>query len=462
MIHQKQEPTVDELIQEAEARVSLMEEKNTLSYLKRRLEEGKRKRELLQPPTNIDLTNPHKMKPDDRWNLYFYWLNLYRRALEDKLRTLDRDFRLAFKTFESLRSMADTNVMKEALVVGMTTTTAARLRPAIQALRSPVVIVEEAAEVLEAHIVTALTKHCKHLILIGDHQQLKPSTSDYQVETKFNLGISLFERMVMNNVQCYSLNVQHRMRPEISALIKPNIYEFLQDHPSVMQRAPIRGVESVLYFIDHQEKESDSDGTSKKNLHEAEFLISLARHLVLNGYAPDQITILAAYLGQMFQMMREKRKHGHILDGVRIAVLDNYQGEECDIILLSLVRNNNENKIGFLKIENRVCVALSRARDGFYIMGNMTQLCHDSELWNKIRKTLDGQGCLGPELSLRCQIHRDVVTNVKTASDFLPISEGGCTRKCDTLLQCGHKCTSLCHIIDREHKDYKCGEVCGK
>jgi superfamily I DNA and/or RNA helicase len=67
---------------------------------------------------------------------------------------------------------------------------------------------------------------------------------------------------------------------------------------------------------------------------------------------------------------------------MRIAVLDNYQGEESDIILLSLVRNNDENKIGFLSIENRVCVALSRAKNGLYIMGNMTQLCSDS----KVRK----------------------------------------------------------------------------
>lgn len=184
----------------------------------------------------------------------------------------------------------------------------------------------------------------------------------------------------MNNIQCYSLNIQHRMRPEISALIKPNIYEFLEDHPSVFQRAPIGGVENVLYFIDHQEKETDTEGTSKKNCHESAFLIKLARHLVLNGYTPDKITILVAYLGQMYQITKEKREEGDILNDVRVAVLDNYQGEECDIILLSLVRNNNENKIGFLKIENRVCVALSRARNGLYIMGNMAQLCHESEV----------------------------------------------------------------------------------
>lgn len=59
---------------------------------------------------------------------------------------------------------------------------------------------------------------------------------------------------------------------------------------------------------------------------------------------------------------------------VRISTVDNYQGEENDIILLSLVRSNNFDQIGFLKTSNRICVALSRARNGLYIFGNKTCL----------------------------------------------------------------------------------------
>ena len=62
--------------------------------------------------------------------------------------------------------------------------------------QAKVVIVEEAAEVLEAHIVTSLPQSTEHLILIGDHQQLKPSPTVYELAKKFNLEISLFERMV--------------------------------------------------------------------------------------------------------------------------------------------------------------------------------------------------------------------------------------------------------------------------
>lgn len=53
---------------------------------------------------------------------------------------------------------------------------------------------------------------------------------------------------------------------------------------------------------------------------------------------------------------------GYTCKGVRVTVVDNFQGEENDIILLSLVRSNEQNKIGFLRTDNRICVALSRAK----------------------------------------------------------------------------------------------------
>lgn len=194
------------------------------------------------------------------------------------------------------------------------------------------------------------------------------------------LGISLFERMVRNNLHCSVLEVQHRMRPEISRLIRPAIYPHLIDHESVLEYPPIRGIDHNLFFIHHTHAESAFGDSSKENVHEAKFIVRLARHLILNGYEPQEITILAAYLGQFYTIRNEKSKYNYLLKEVRIAVLDNYQGEECKIILLSLVRNNTDNSIGFLKIENRVCVALSRAKEGMYIMGNMDLLYENSEV----------------------------------------------------------------------------------
>jgi len=65
------------------------------------------------------------------------------------------------------------------------------------------------------------------------------------------------------------------------------------------------------------------------------------------------------YIGQMFLLKKEFSK---TCEGVRITCVDNFQGEENDIILLSLVRSNTEGNIGFLNIDNRICVSLSRAK----------------------------------------------------------------------------------------------------
>lgn len=80
---------------------------------------------------------------------------------------------------------------------------------------------------------------------------------------------------------------------------------------------------------------------------------------------------------------------------MKIQVVDNYQGEESDIILLSLVRSNENGNVGFLKTENRICVALSRARDGLYIMGNMENLYNSGNLWKEIKQKLVNQDSYG-------------------------------------------------------------------
>jgi superfamily I DNA and/or RNA helicase len=91
------------------------------------------------------------------------------------------------------------------------------------------------------------------------------------------------------------------------------------------------------------------------------------------------------------------------LENVLVTVVDNYQGEENDIILLSLVRSNESNAIGFLKLENRVNVALSRAKLGLYIVGNMGCLAAEGNgsLWKSVSKSLSKINSLGPGLPLK-------------------------------------------------------------
>ena len=133
---------------------------------------------------------------------------------------------------------------------------AAKYRNILQSLRPRITIVEEAAEVLESHIVTSLTPGCQHLVLIGDHQQLRPNPTVYELAKHYNLDVSLFERMVKNGMPFERLRLQHRMRPEISKMLE-HIYvnPKLENHESVMNFDNIKGVACNAFFVDHEECE---------------------------------------------------------------------------------------------------------------------------------------------------------------------------------------------------------------
>lgn len=133
--------------------------------------------------------------------------------------------------------------------------------------------------------------------------------------------------------------------------------------------------------------------------------------------------------------------------------VDNYQGEENDIILLSLVRSNPENNIGFLKISNRVCVALSRARMGLFIFGNSKCLLgSEHKLWEDVVSYLKENAFFGDALKFQCAFHK-IATEVKTVEDFHKIPEGGCMRPCEARMDCGHSCTSICHPYEQSPLD---------
>lgn len=82
----------------------------------------------------------------------------------------------------------------------MTTTGRSKYSEMLGNVNFPIVIVEEAAEVFEAHIITSLTKETEHLILIGDHEQLKPNPAVYDLSHNYNLSMSMFERLIRNKV----------------------------------------------------------------------------------------------------------------------------------------------------------------------------------------------------------------------------------------------------------------------
>ncbi|EDS36543.1 NFX1-type zinc finger-containing protein 1 [Culex quinquefasciatus] len=364
------------------------------------------------------------------------------------------------RRIHELNQLSNYEFVKNIRVIGMTTTFAARNHTLLQLLRTPIVLIEEAAEVLESHLVATLTPATEHCILIGDHFQLRPTTSVYALSRQYQLDISLFERMIRNNVNAACLSVQHRMRPELADLIRPGIYAELTDHEMVRERPKVRGMRRNLFFFTHNVPEdsgpSRDEEKSKRNSYECKFLLGLCEYLVAQGYGPEDIVILTAYNGQMLHLVQERKGHEK-LHGIRITVVDNYQGEEAKIVLLSLVRSNDTGSIGFLAFRNRICVALSRARDGLYIVGNMDLLAKANPMWQTIRKRLETHSAIGSVLELMCEEHMCLV-QIEQPEDFEKVSYGGCQDMCRVVKECGHQCDSFCHGALYPHRVCMCNQ----
>uniref|UniRef100_A0A914R0A6 NFX1-type zinc finger-containing protein 1 n=1 Tax=Panagrolaimus davidi TaxID=227884 RepID=A0A914R0A6_9BILA len=339
-----------------------------------------------------------------RWRLYQFWINEAQKARKLEINKADNNYRKNKRLLFEQKTMVDCEIIRRTKIVGMTTTSAAKYQSSLRSIKPRIVIVEEAAAVFEAHIITSLTEACEQLILIGDHKQLRPNPAVYDLAIKCHMNVSLLERLIKNAYPYKMLNNQRRMRPEISKLIKTHFYDDLMDHEVVENYPHVSGVTKDLFFINHKNPETTnkSDG-SHKNVYEIKYALKLAKYFLQQGYKSKQVTILCTYSDQSIAMQREQKNVLGEKKYVRIETVDNFQGEESDIIILSLVRSENyENKIGFLK-------------------------------------------------------------NIQKPEDFDDkCPEGGCQLKCEKELPCGHICEKFCHGYDMDHAKTICHQPCKK
>lgn len=135
----------------------------------------------------------------------------------------------------------------------MTTTGLSKYRGLIAALKPKIILVEEAAETLEAPVTIACLPALEHLILVGDHQQLRPHCQLREFENEpYYFNLSLFERMVLNGVELDTLTRQRRMIPEIRRLLEPIYGKTLKDHTSVtdvVNRPSVEGIGGGWQFF---------------------------------------------------------------------------------------------------------------------------------------------------------------------------------------------------------------------
>lgn len=287
-------------------------------------------REILE--TTSDLTMVDYI---NRGPIYNYLMSQMKKLLLTEVRRIAKDYHDAVQQHRVGRWEEDVSLLSKQRIIGMTTTGLSKYRALITALRPRIVLVEEAAETMEAPVTVACLPTLEHLILVGDHQQLRPHTQVKSFEdAPYHLNLSLFERLVINDVAYDTLTRQRRMIPEIRRLLYPIYGDTLKDHASVKDpnnRPPVQGMGGVnSYFFTHDKWPESRDGNSScLNANEAAFIVGFFDYLVLNGEPPAGITVLTFYNGQRKRILQELRKHQNLKTyPIKVVTVDSYQGEE--------------------------------------------------------------------------------------------------------------------------------------
>ncbi|ROV88521.1 hypothetical protein VSDG_09328 [Cytospora chrysosperma] len=350
-----------------------------------------------------------KIAPPLRKKYIEKWFSAILHEKVERIRELARQYDVVQEQLDGLFNESKAQVLREKRIIGCTTTAAAKYTKLITSAQPDVVIVEEAGEIQESHIITALTPSVKQLILIGDHKQLRPKINNYNLTVErgegYDLNRSLFERLILQGHPHMTLRKQHRMHPDISVLVKNLTYPDLEDGTGTTTREPLRGLQDRVIFVNHSHPEAQIERiadrrdqgskSSKENAFEAQMVLKTVRYLAQQGYGTKNMVVLTPYLGQL-RLVRdllidevdpwlsdldsfELIQAGLMTQAaakvdkspLRISTIDNYQGEESDIVIVSLTRSNDNGDIGFLAARERLNVLLSRARDCVIMIGNM-------------------------------------------------------------------------------------------
>ncbi|KAJ5792863.1 uncharacterized protein N7503_008841 [Penicillium pulvis] len=374
-------------------------------------------------PRSVEELQPAKlydMSHEERQIVHNHWAEEIRATAYKAAIEMVNSHTLAKSRYNHIQDELYLRCLHDADIVGMTTSGLAKRLKMLQNLQCKVVLCEEAGEVLESHLLTALLPKLEHLILIGDHQQLPPHVQNYDLSrenqnggSQYSLDVSLFERLVNSNdnpmgcgLPFKVLKTQRRMHSSIAQLIRDPSYPHLKDHQIVSNYPEVLGMKRRLFWLDHRVPEGqlsdvEEASTSHWNEFEIDMTVALVNHLTRQGgYNEGDIAVLTPYLGQLHQLRRkmsdsvvlalnekdqdELNKAGfentsgtnisvvqtplsHVL---RVSTVDNFQGEEAKVVIVSLVRSNKAHNCGFLRAPQRINVLLSLAKHGMYLIAN--------------------------------------------------------------------------------------------
>ena len=243
--------------------------------------------------------------------------------------------------------------------------------------------IDEAAQALEAACWIPI-RRCSRVILAGDHCQLPPTVKSIAA-LKAGLGKTLMERIVENKPEVVTLlRMQYRMNEEIMRFSSDWFYgNQVESAPEVKYRS-ILDLDVPMEWVDTSEldirEQFVGDSFGRSNKAEAELtLLTLQQYFerigktrVLNERL--DVGVISPYRAQV-QYLRSQLKKKEYFKPFRhlitVNTVDGFQGQERDIIVISLVRSNDEGQIGFLRDLRRMNVAITRARMKLIILGDV-------------------------------------------------------------------------------------------
>ena len=204
------------------------------------------------------------------------------------------------------------------------------------------------------------------IVLAGDHLQLPPTVlSNEAARREFNKSILEVSIETIQNI--FLLNIQYRMREAIAGFSSSYFYNSL-----LQTAAHLKNTGVHIFFIDTAgsgfNEIHGSDGMSLQNAGELQIVQKLIETEPLD---PLKTAFISPYAGQVAAAKE-------MLPGkMRISTIDSFQGQEKETIILSLVRSNDEGVIGFLKDYRRMNVAITRAKEKLFIIGDSATIGAD-------------------------------------------------------------------------------------
>ncbi len=269
--------------------------------------------------------------------------------------------------------------------------------------------IDEAAQALEAACWIPLQR-VDRVILAGDHQQLPPTIKSPEA-MRAGLGRTLMEQVAQRKPEVVRLlRVQYRMNEALMRFSSEWFYHgLLEAAPEVRHRSLLDDVDDPLVWIDTPTEAAEQFvGSSYGRINKTEASLTLqALHHYVERIGRHRLiaervdfAIISPYRAQV-QYLRNLVRHDEMLRPLRkqitVNTVDAFQGQERDVVMVSLVRSNEQGQIGFLSDLRRMNVAITRARFKLIILGSKDTLCQHKfykKLFDRCKQVSFDSSCI--------------------------------------------------------------------